>query len=726
MNQQTNTTGMLSATATQSHFGPQPEELLLVLLRRKWLIIASGIIVCLAVVAGTARQRPIYQSVAQLIIDPVLPKVMGDEQGFDTVSEQARTELLFANTQHRVLAGSIVLRRAVAALKLEQEQDFLKDYNLTGATDKLEASVSTLKRLLKVTPHRGSRIASVIVEDYDPVRVAKIANAVVQAYMDFTLDQRREASRGAHEWLNKQVVEFASKLEKAEQNLHEFMRENTLLSVSLEDRRTMAGAKLSSINQKLIDLRTQLLELRAKRLVLGRGAVDANEAILASEVVNNLKTILADLKNKKAELSSRYGPKHHAMEGVQGQIDEVESMLSAEKSSHVQAFDKKIRALNATMSGLENMLETEKEDALRLNELALTHNKLSRDYDTIKTVYESLIKRQAEADLAESLPTNFAHWFEEAEPPLRHIRPSVVRNASLGLLLGVFLGVVIAVSGLLLDNTLRSQQDVEAVGVPFLGILPSIDNDPKVKTSAGGMQISRDLYIVQHQKSSMAECARSIRTNLLFMTTDKPFHRLLITSPGPSEGKSTISINLSVVMAQAGNRVLLVDTDLRKPRLHRTFGVSGELGITSVLLQQASLDQGIKSTSVVGLDVLPCGPLPPNPAELLHTDSFRNLLKELDGRYDRIVFDSPPVNAVTDAAILSQEVDGTLLVGKTGKTEKGSFRRAVRTLAGVNAQLIGTVLNGVDLREGSYGRGYAYYYYYYPRYISDSEKGAEV
>jgi capsular exopolysaccharide synthesis family protein len=281
------------------------------------------------------------------------------------------------------------------------------------------------------------------------------------------------------------------------------------------------------------------------------------------------------------------------------------------------------------------------------------------------------------------------------------------------------LGVLVAVAEVLLDNTVHSQADIEqGMGLPFLGVVPKIlEEAGKVKVEDRRLPNERDLYIIRNPKSAVAECARSIRTNLLFMGADRSLKRLLFTSARLGEGKTTTTVQVGVTMAQAGARVLIIDTDLRKPRLHRAFRISGEVGLTSLLVDAVKPEGAIKSTEVVGLDILPCGPIPPNPSELLHSDKFEQVLAALCDRYDRVLLDSPPIGAVTDAAILSKIVDGTLLVVQANGSPKEAVRRAARLLRDVDANIVGVVLNNVDVNAGTYG----YQHYYYERYGYGSE-----
>jgi capsular exopolysaccharide synthesis family protein len=261
-----------------------------------------------------------------------------------------------------------------------------------------------------------------------------------------------------------------------------------------------------------------------------------------------------------------------------------------------------------------------------------------------------------------------------------------------------------------LDSTFKGQEDVERVlGLAFLGIVPSITDAALPSNPPEKASIARDLFVHTHPKSSVAECCRSIRTNLLFMSPDHPLRRILVTSAGPQDGKTTTAVSLGIAMAQSGNRVLLIDSDMRRPRLHRAFGVANELGLSTAVVGEAKIDDCIKRTEVPNLFVLPCGPVPPNPAEMLHADRFHEIIDALASKYDRLIFDSPPLGAVADAAVLSTHVDGTLIVLKAGKTTFEVARRAVATLQSVKAPLAGAILNDLDLESREYG----YYYYYY-------------
>jgi capsular exopolysaccharide synthesis family protein len=293
------------------------------------------------------------------------------------------------------------------------------------------------------------------------------------------------------------------------------------------------------------------------------------------------------------------------------------------------------------------------------------------------------------------------------------VRPNVPRWILASILVGLVMGLGLALLLEFLDSSITTQDQIEErLGLPFLGFVPSI---PEEKN------LGRDLYIHRDPKSLIAECTRSIRTNLLFMSPDKPFRRLLVTSSGPQEGKSTTAINLGIAIAQSGSKVLIIDTDMRRPRLHKAFGVPNDVGVSSLVVGEGKLDDAIKSTDVPGLYLLACGPIPPNPAELLHTRAFGDLLAKLGERFDRVILDSPPVGAVADAAVLATQCDGVVVVLKAGKTQRDMALRTVRSLRDVKAPIFGAVLNDVSLQKSRYGE---YYYAYAYRYYRYGEKKA--
>lgn len=692
-------------------------EVYFALRRRQWWILGTAVLLAVALGAYAMRKPKIYQATAALIINPGTPRVLGDDFDVEDLARRASAEVTFYNTQYEVMQSRSVFREAIERLGLRGDRSFLQAHGFEVAEG--PAAIKDVEKVLRdhveVVPEPKNRIVRLVVRDTDADRAAKIANAVAQAYKDQSLQSRVSTTRSASRWLDERVDEFSAELEATERTLADFKRENMLVSVSLEDRSNTISRSLATIDDRMLAIRDRLIVLESERRVISR-AKDS-DGLLASprmeknDTILKYKALLADLEQKRGELVGRYGPKMPPMVEISNQIQEMKQAMLREAKRSVAVMQNEIAELQHTLEGLKQERADLIQRATSLNSLAIEYNKLSQELTTKRDAYNALLKRRTESDLSAQDESNFVSWHEQAEAVYTPVAPSVTLHALLGALFGLLASTVAVFGTVLLDNNVHSEGEIEGrLKVPFLGLLPSIPAMAEGADRAMTPQ-ERDMYVVSNPKSNVAECARSVRTNLMFLGADTPLKTLLLTSAGPSEGKSTMAIALSSSMAQAGNRVLLIDTDLRRPRLHRAFGLSNEHGLTNALFDRDELDQALKPTEVRGLDLLPCGPLPPNPSELLHTERFHALLKEVISRYDRVILDSPPVNLVTDAAILSQITEGTILVVKAGKTGRDAARRAVRQLRDLKANLLGAVLNDVDLdRNGYYGQRNYYYY----------------
>jgi succinoglycan biosynthesis transport protein ExoP len=363
-------------------------------------------------------------------------------------------------------------------------------------------------------------------------------------------------------------------------------------------------------------------------------------------------------------------------------------------------------------------MEQQKKEAIEISKIEVEYKPLQRASEQEEKMYGIIASRQKEIDITGPMKTNNVRVLERALVPTSPMKPKPVQNLLLGLMIGLGFGIGLAFGIEALDNTLKTQSDVEQLlGTPVLGLVPVIGG-----AEAGGADLARgddtlrerDLGVFLDPKSVAAECCRSIRTNILFMSPDRPLKTMVVTSPSPQEGKTTTAINLGVTMAEAGSRVLIVDTDMRRPRLHRSFGVPNQNGISTVIVGKTTLEEAVKRTDVPNLDVLTCGPVPPNPSELLHTERFGVVLAECAKLYDRIILDSPPTSAVTDPAVLGNLADGVVLVVKAGETTREAAMHARRQLNTAKARLFGVVVNAIDFSNPAYG--YEYYYRNYYRY----------
>jgi len=690
-------------------------------IRKRWPFLVLSIIVATVVAfVYTYRQPKIYEASCQLIIDPAAPQIL---PGSKDVVELGSGSTFWANkefyeTQYRIIQSTGVGQRTAEKLGLAYDPDYARPGT---ATPELTAIGRALAGQITVRSVKDSRLAIITVSDRKPQRAALIANTTADTYIEYNLDYKLEGARSAMAWLAEQEGDLKRELERAEMSLYKFKKDRNLLAVSLDDKQSMLSANLASVNGKLTELRIKILEFDSKRKIIEHARTNIAEEetipeIREKDTIRALRDSFIQQSKESAELSSKYGPEHPKIKALASQMETTRKIYVAEIDGVLATFDKAYRALVDNERGLRAMMESQKKEAIELSKIEVEYKPLQRAADQNTKMYGLIASRQKEIDITGPMKTNNVRILERAIVPGSPVSPKPVQNLLLGLLLGLGTGIALAFVIEALDNTLKTQADVEQfLGVPVLGLVPVIG------AATGGTAAEarddvreRDLGVFLDPKSVAAECCRSIRTNILFMSPDNPPRTIVVTSPSPQEGKTTTAINLGVTMAEAGGRVLIVDTDMRRPRLHRSFGVPNQTGISSVIVSKATLEEAIKRTDVPNLDVLPCGPVPPNPSELLHTDRFKAVLADCARLYDRIILDSPPTSAVTDPAVLGNLADGVVMVIKAGETTRDSGAHARRQLTSAKARLLGVIVNAIDFSNPAYG--YDYYYRNYYRY----------
>jgi capsular exopolysaccharide synthesis family protein len=667
----------------------------------------------------TFRQPKIYEATCQVIIEPQAPQVLPgskDVVELGTGSFWANKE--FYETQYRIIQSSQVGQRAAEKLGLQYDPDYA---SIAGPNRDVTAIGRALGSQLSVKPLKDSRLATITVSDRKPQRAALLANTVADTYIEYNLDYKLEGARTAMAWLAEQESDLKRELEAAELNLYKFKKDRNLLAVSLDDKQSMLSANLASVNGKLTELRIKILELEAKRKMIERARNNIGEEetlpeIREKDTIRTLRESFIQFSKESADLSSKYGPEHPRIKALSSQMAAIRKIYEQEIDGVLATFEKSYAVMVDNERALRSLMESEKKEAIELSKIEVEFKPLQRAADQNSKMYSLIAARQKEIDITGPMKANNVRVLERAIVPGAPVRPKPIQNLLLGLAIGLATGIALAFAIEALDNTLKTQADVEQhLGVPVLGLVPIIGATTAGVDAARSDNVrERDLGVFLDPKSVAAECCRSIRTNILFMSPDRPTRTLVVTSPSPQEGKTTTAINLGVTMAEAGGRVLIIDTDMRRPRLHRSFGVPNQTGVSTVIVAKTTLEESIKRTDVPNLDVLPCGPVPPNPSELLHTDRFGAVLAECGKLYDRIILDSPPTSAVTDPAVLGNLADGVVLVIKAGETTRESATYARRQLTSAKARLLGVIVNAIDFSNPAYG--YDYYYRNYYRY----------
>lgn len=715
-----------SADVVSGGSGVDPRFYFRVLLRRKWLILLVFMSVLGGATLYTTRQPRVYAAQISIIIDSKEPRFL-DTQIQDVNNDTgsyywANKEYL--ETQYRIITSRSVSQRVVERLGLASDPEFLGVAKV--ADEKLRAemmaradAVALLQGKIKVEPVKDSRVSLIKIEDSEPNRAALLANEVAQAYVDEVMSQKLKLTENASKWLDERRDSLSDAARTSELALYTFRKQQDILA--LDDRSSMVSLKLQETNKALTDTQLRIAGLKAR--VAAIRSVQANqgtedrlwaEALPAAREnvqLTKLKDRVFTLRNEVTDLQSRYLEEHPKLMEARDKLAAGEKDFARELSNIVISTEAELKEATEKERILAGMFDGAKAEAFELEKKKVELDKFKQDTDNAKRQYDSVYKRLKDIELSGLLRTSNVRVLDAARPIMAPVRPNVPQGVLMGLVGGLMMGIALALLLEFFDSSISSQVDIEErLGLTFLGFVPSIPESPGT---------TPDLHIHREPKSIIAECMRAIRTNVLFMSPDKPFKKMLVTSSGPQEGKSTTTINLGIAMAQSGNRVLIVDTDMRRPRVHKAFGVPNDVGVSSLIVGDHKLDDAIKTTEVPGLFVMPCGPVPPNPAELLHTKAFADLLERLGERFDRIILDSPPVGAVADAVVLATQVDGVVMVLKAGRTNRDVALRTVRALRDVKAALYGAVLNDVDLERSKYGD---YYYGYAYRYYGEGDK----
>ena len=706
-----------------------------VLLKRKWLILTVMLLVVCLVSAYTFSRVKYYRAVTSVLVDKRAPQVLGKDvrEVVDLNMGNYWSNKEYMKTQEKVITSKNLAKQVAEELKLATNEAFWPPTSKGKKGKKrrfkptLNMAALHLQGMIKAKNLKESDIIEVSVEHHNPQLAAQLSNAVARTFRDQNLRYKVEETRVASKWLSGQLDKLKKKLEQEELDLYNFKKANNIISVSLESRQNLLASRITKLNDALTEIRVKRMYLTSQRrelqLAMKQDALHITIGpVMTNTTIQALKTAYVLEKKKLEALKSNYLHKHPVLLKQQAKVASARQDLDREVKNVLKALDFKHKATKETEGKLAAALQRSKTEALELNKREVGFRKKQRSQENTSKLYSMLLLRISESGLSEKLKVNNIRLLDLAEVPTWVVRPKVTVNLLIGGFLGLILAIGLAFLVETLDRTVKSQEDIHNVpGLIYLGLVPKIPGTPNKRTGKRpAPKPEVDLIVHHNPKSPVSESCRSIRTNLLFASPDRVMNRILVTSSGPREGKTTTAVSLAITMAQAGSRVLIMDTDMRRPRMHKIFGVPGTEGLTSCLSGETSALEAVKTTDVNNLYLLPCGPTPPNPAEICQSKRFYALLEELGEHFDRVILDSPPVMVVTDAVVLSTMSDGTLLVARTGQTTRVALKEATRQLLDVSANILGCVLNDMDLEKKGYGyyryRRYGYYRYGSYRY----------
>jgi capsular exopolysaccharide synthesis family protein len=707
---------------------------------RRWLIgmVALEVLVVVAVV--TFLRTPLYESSARLQIERATPKLTEGDDVVPMLWNEFEIQR-FYQTQYLLLKDPAVIRAALESNDVRRSiQETLVPLDERTEETKLpsdDALVGAIREALKIEQLNYSNVVRLAYRHPDPKVAANVVNAVVDAYRDFFVNAGLESRKGAHNFLNEQVAQAQAEVKDLERQLAE-MR-GSIDAVIPASGAEMGKSRLESLDASLTQAKTERAQAEALLAAYERTKPASIEEVRSNPQVMTYQTNLAGLQRELAELEGRVGPDWPRLRELRSAIADTEATLERERERIYRgavliartALDRSQREV----ARLESLLRSELRATADQQKGAIDFERRRSEFNQKKAALDALLTRQQDVALSANLDSILKQQvavIDRASVAVRPAVPNVRLNLMLGVAIGLFLGLAAAFVAEALDNKVRTAAQIqELTGLPLLGAIPNVASREKPrlvfsrgKSKKGSKGPSPVMAAQQHDAE---EAFRSLRGALLMAKAGGPAHTLMVTSALPGEGKSTISANICRTFAMFGQKTVLIDADLRHPRLHRVFRASNSVGLTSYLVGQAQLDEVLCETRFPGLTLIPGGPCPPDPATLLDPQRILELSRRLRQEYgfEFVLIDTPPTLVFADALSLVSAVEGVVLVGRALVTPKEAIRQSVEAARKLKAPLLGVVLNG-ELGDDHSGSYYRYYHYRYGYYEKRARAQAEL
>lgn len=697
---------------SQEEMAPHLKILLRKIAARKWVLI-SILLTCVAsATVYVFLQTPVYVASSRLEIQPVIADSDQVKAAYDpTLSGEGGVAVhrAFLETQYElILADSVIEKTA-------------RHFNLN----------SSIREGFEVLPVQYTWLADITFEWTDPVQTAEIVNYLIGVYLEEYYCRTRSVNSEMLEAKVKLASSFKADVAVRYEAWQTYISDHNLIHIE------NASEKLSQSYNRLKATFNEavLTHSEAKRrhdgivAALENGNLDSIPEIVDDAAINALKVELHAARIELRRLQQDFGKIHPAVESAENDIAMIERMIALEKEAFVAVEEQRFERARKAEEFHRKLLTEEEQGLEQFNQALGEYNSLENEYkqaqrnldDVNEVIRELQMVLNTEADAARNI-----NIISAAKVPTVPVKPRRTEAIVFAALAGLIIGVGLCLLADYLDTTIKTKEDVEKIlGMPTLGFVPPIDS-ARAKGSQDG-ELHPELQSLEKPRSLLAESFRSIRTSLMFSKAGRGLKNILVTSAVPLEGKTTVSVNIAITLALAGKKVLLIDADMRRPCVGRIFDISSRPGLSNILAGEGerSLDKAIRRVDVENLSILPSGPQPPNPAELLGSDGMKRFTAELTGMFDHVIFDTPPLINATDGTIVTQHADGIVLVVRSFRTDVDFVVRARDMLNNAQANVLGVVLNNADVsRDGYYGYGGKYYHTYYSwnYYSSDKTK----
>ena len=745
--------------------------------KRLWLVIGVVALITMLAVVYVARKPDLYEAQSRVQVDL---EETGNLVNNTRPLYGPTDDPIYFNTQLQILVSPGLMRRVVRTLDLEHNPDFFKGAQrqstwqtfrrmvglgskppevvkppdqlplttsvaqATAREDLNEAKrlapyVNTILAGLKVDPvketrgyYKETRLIDIKFTHTDPTVAEKVVNAIAEVYVFSNLEKRTEANSTTGDFLQKRIAELQQQIRTSEERLVNYAKNNQI--ISLDPNQNTVVERLAGLNQQLLQAENE--RKTAEAAYNAAKVPDAANALVDEGGKQNgdLEAKLIELRQKRAQLLVDATEEAPEVKEVDQQITELDKQLKdlrgRKSATLLTNLNTRYQQALQREQSLRKAFEQQRAETLSQNEAAINYRIIQQEIETNKSLLNGLLQGAKENDVVLAGKPNNISIVDYALTPDTPVGPNRTRTVIAAFFLSIGLGLGLALFFEYLDDTVHSTVEVERVlHLPALAVIPSVGSAVRrrvlpgisktaalQKHSNGNGNGHSELLMNMDSRSPLAEAYRHLRTSVLLSTAGRAPKSLLVTSSLPGEGKTTTAVNTAISLAQTGASVVIIDADMRRPRLQSIFGMQGQLGLSSILssdVSEGDMLAMVRDDQESGLSVLTSGPIPPNPAELLGSDQMRRLIATLQANYTHVVVDSPPVSSFTDGVLISTMVDGVLLVVHGGKSSRHIVRRSKQLLSDVGAKIFGVVLNNVNLQSHDY---YYYQSYYGQKY----------
>ena len=727
--------------------------------KHKWLIITIAVVVTSIVTIEAYRTKPVYSATSIVELGKENTTMVKSTTG-DVVIQTDDTDLYYPEmsikTKMLKLTSEPLLEDVVVSLNLDKNPRFSDVARKTSYWEALQALGGRLgvqrqdepvartvvqsspleagpdiartpeesERLapyvgiiaggLEVEQIKETRALRVTYTHTDPDISAAIANGVAQTFIDSSFRSRTEKFTNASDWLDRTTRELKAKVQQAEQELADYTRTHNIFST--EGKETLTTDKLSRLHEQATRAETERILKQSVYEEVKAGRAAQLPAAFQDQKILGLRVKLDELEAQSDRLGTKYGPDNPIVIDIKQQVLTTKSQIEESRKALEDKLKSEYELALRDETSLKNALNLAKGEAVQQNQDAIQYNILKQEVETNKQMYQDFLQKTNQAKVEVAQQHNNLRLIQPARVPRAPVGPGRFRTILFGLLLSCAGGIGLAFFLEYLDNSIKTVEDIgRYVRLPALGVIPAISASTSRRlgrqeakgvtagtAASGASQEQPTGLMVLDNRSSAAEAYRVLRTSMLLSAADHPPKTVLVTSGQASEGKTTTVVNMAISLSQLGASVLIIDCDLRKPATHKLLNVEHQNGLSTYLSRETEIGGLIRKLPLGNLSLLPCGPIPPNPAELLSSNKMKAMLAILSERYDHILIDSPPLLSVADSVILSTMVDGVILVVHGGKSTRIAVRRARQELTAVGAKIFGVVLNNLDVRHNEY------------------------